>query len=67
MKQYIRDEWLPKRKIFWIVFDLSNGHQCANRYVWWFDTRQAAREHIKDQKTKKYAARLSVPRKVYFK
>ena len=45
----------------WLVFDLSNGDQLSHRYVWWFDTRKAARDHIAWQKKQKHAAELSQP------
>lgn len=60
----IDTEWLPKYTEFWVVFDCSNGNSRSHRYCWWFDTRRAAREHIKHTKTLKYAADLSQPVKV---
>ena len=55
-------EYLPSRPI-WLVFDLDNGHGPTKRYVWWFDTRKEAREHIKFQSKNKFAAKLSRPKK----
>lgn len=47
----------------WLVFDLSNGDELSHRYVWWFETRAAAREHIAWQRAQSHAARLSQPSK----
>ena len=61
MKRIVRNsEYFPKRPI-WLVFDLSNGHAPVVRYVWWFDTRKDAREHIAWQKSRKHYAELSEP------
>jgi hypothetical protein len=57
------DEFLPKGRFFWIVFDMANGDSGSKRYVWWFDTRKAAREHINHQRDT-YGAELSAPHKV---
>lgn len=47
----------------WLVFDLDNGNPGSRQYVWWFETRQAAREHIAWQKAQEYSAELSRPMK----
>lgn len=52
---------IPKRRVAWLVFDLSNGHRGAHRYVWWFDTKRDALEHIRDQRLHRWAADLSDP------
>jgi hypothetical protein len=57
------NENLPKSNIIWVVFDLDNGHEPSKHYCWWFNTRKNARDHIKHQKTYKYAAELSQPMK----
>ena len=56
---------IPALYPIWLVFDLDNGHAPNKNYVWWFTTRQHARDHIKWQKRKKYSASLSQPVKVY--
>lgn len=39
-------EYIPNEdKTVWLVFDQSNGHAESRRYVWWFDSREAARQH----------------------
>ncbi len=58
---------LPSEELgtaLWLVFDMSNGCERTHRYCWWFPTREAAREHIRWQKTQRFAARLSQPTKV---
>jgi hypothetical protein len=57
-------EYLPKRNVFYVVFDMSNGHSTSHRYIWWFDTKKDAFNHIKEYKSKKYAAELSEPHRV---
>lgn len=54
-------EYTPESKNVWLVFDLSNGHKPVKRYVWWFDTREEARKHIRHQKTYPNGADLSNP------
>ena len=56
----LNKDYLPKGKELWLVFDLANGHPYSHRYCWWFDSRKAAREHIKWQKSV-YGAGLSSP------
>ena len=53
----------------WVCFDLDNGHSNGKKdagkgYAWIFRTREEARQHKCNQKTKKFAARLSSPRKL---
>lgn len=60
MKRILSSDYFPRRPI-WLVFDQSNGHAPVKRYVWWFDTRQAAREHMKHQRKMKYCAELAGP------
>jgi hypothetical protein len=63
MKKFLFDndnDYLPKGRIVWLVFDLDNGHPWSHRYTWWFDSYQAAYEHIKWQK-KQNGANLSKP------
>jgi hypothetical protein len=56
-------EWLPDHKHVWLVFDMSNGDKLSKRYVWWFDTKKQANEHIKWQRKQKWCATLSAPHK----
>ena len=56
-------------KKMWVCFDLDNGHSSGKKdagkgYAWIFRTREEARQHIRNQKTKKFAALLSSPRKL---
>lgn len=60
-KMYTNPEMIPADKTVWLVFDLSNGNPDSRRYVWWFDTEDAAREHISWQSRMEYAAYLSEP------
>jgi hypothetical protein len=57
------DYWLPKKRDFWMVFDMSNGDVGTKRYCWWFDTKKAAQAHITWQRNS-YGANLSAPHKV---
>lgn len=59
----MKNDNTPKSKVVWMVFDLDNGHEPSKHYCWWFNTRQNARDHIRHQKTHKYAATLSSPSK----
>lgn len=45
----------------WVIFDLSNGDELSRRYIWYFETREKAINHIKWQKEQKYSAKLSRP------
>ena len=50
----------------WVLFDLDNGHNGAQHYLWYFETRAQARAHRASQ-ARDYpvsGARLSVPVKV---
>lgn len=38
-------EYWPEKKTVWVLFDQANGDKESRRYLWWFDTRKAAREH----------------------
>ena len=38
-------EYWPAGKEIWVLFDQSNGDSETKRYMWWFDTRKAARDH----------------------
>lgn len=40
-----KNSQLPDGKNIWILFDVSNGDIASKRYLWWFDTRQKAREY----------------------
>ena len=61
MKRIVRSsEYFPRRPI-WLVFDLCNGHAPGKRYVWWFDTRKDARDHIAWQRRDKRHAELAGP------
>ena len=54
---------IPAEGEIWLVFDLDNGHAPHKNYVWWFETKELALEHIKWQKKQKHAASLSEPMK----
>lgn len=56
-------EWLPKDRMVWLVFDMSNGDRGSKRYVWWFDTKKQAKDHIDWQRKQKWNAELSEPHK----
>ena len=64
MKNYLKIEYMPARKTFWVLFDMSNGSKPAKRYVWWFDTREDARKFLRHHRTMKHGVRLSTPVKV---
>jgi len=51
---------MPKKRKFWVLFDMSNGSH-ARHYVWWFDTKKAAKEHLKRQHANPNHAKLSDP------
>ncbi len=51
-----------KPRTIWVLFDLDNGHGDL-RYLWYFKTRRAAREHRKWQAKLRNSARLSSPQK----
>ena len=53
-------EYFPNRPI-WLVFDTSNGHAAGRRYVWWFDSRDDAREHMRQQRERARSAGLAGP------
>lgn len=57
-------EYLPAGKTLWVLFDMSNGDKSARRYLWWFDTRKAARAHRASQTGTPGTARLSAVVKV---
>jgi len=54
---------MPKKRKFWVLFDMSNAttRSHARHYVWWFDTKKAAKEHLKRQHANPDHARLSDP------
>lgn len=57
-------EYLPTPgKPIWLLFDLGNGTWVSKRYVWWFESRTAARNHRKWQLKQKYPVALSQPMK----
>lgn len=58
------EEFLPKHMKFWVIFDMSNGDSGSRRYVWWFDTKKAALEHLKHQRSNPNNAELSEPHQV---
>jgi hypothetical protein len=35
---------LPAKPTIWLLFDIDNGHRGSHHYVWWFDSRQQARD-----------------------
>jgi hypothetical protein len=57
------EHWAIPSNACWLVFDLSNGDPLSRRYVWWFETLKAARDHIAWQKKQKFSADLSPPMK----
>ena len=56
------NEYIPEKKA-WLVFDLSNGHPRNRQYVWWFRSRQEARNHINRQIQIQHSAKLSSPQR----
>lgn len=60
----MKNEYIPTKPV-WLVFDLNNGHAPTKRYVWWFDTRKAALEHIRFQRKNEFAAKLSRPMRFF--
>lgn len=58
----MKNDYIPEKEA-WLVFDLSNGHPGVRQYVWWFRTRQEARDHVKKQHSNPKNARLSAPQK----
>lgn len=57
------NRYKPKKKTFYVLFDLANGHY-PKHYLWWFDRKIDAinkyKEHLNDPKY----AKLSKPVKV---
>ena len=49
---------------FWVLVDLSNSHNDSRRYLWWFSSKKAAKEHRKAQLALPTNATLSKPIKV---
>jgi hypothetical protein len=39
-----RHDNLPKKPVIWLLFDIDNGDSSSKHYVWWFESRQQARE-----------------------
>ena len=56
----MKSEYLPDYPI-WLVFDLGNGHAPTKRYVWWFDSKKDAREHVKFYRQNPDNVKLSEP------
>lgn len=50
------------RRLFWVCFDLDNG-----KYIWWYPTREEARERYKRHQRNPNWAQLSPPVKVEVK
>ena len=49
---------------FWVLIDLSNGHEASRRYLWWFEKKSQAKAHRKHQLAMEHSADLSKPIKV---
>ena len=45
----------------WILIDEDNGDASSKRYLWWFESRQKAREHKKWQNANPKNARVTGP------
>ena len=56
------NDYIPTKEA-WLVFDLSNGHPGSRQYVWWFRSRQEARDHIYRQRRMPNSAKLSGPQR----
>ena len=52
-----------KVRVAWVLIDFSNSNPRSNNYLWWFETRQLAREHRREQHAIRANARLSQPQK----
>ena len=50
-------------RVAWVLIDLSNSNPRSNNYLWWFETRELAREHRREQHAIRANARLSQPQK----
>lgn len=49
----------------WLLLDRDNGNpECGHGYVWIFPTRQAARDHKREQNAKPCSARVLGPWRV---
>lgn len=57
----INNDNFPKTNVIWLLFDLDNGHQVTKHYVWWFNTRQDARNFLKFHNQQPFAAKLTGP------
>jgi hypothetical protein len=55
----------PKRvpKVIWVLFDLDNGHWPHKQYIWWFPTRRAALDYLREHREVPTNAWLSGPYK----
>lgn len=38
-----------KKKYAWVIVDLSNSSPGSKNYLWWFETRELARDHRRRQ------------------
>lgn len=56
--------FLPKRNV-WLLFDTANGDEKTRRYLWWFDSRQKAREFKKEHEKYANHYKLHGPVKYY--
>lgn len=57
-------DYVPKKgQVIWLLFDLSNGDPQSRQYVWWFRTRQQARDHKWYQESLRFNAKLSAPKR----
>ena len=52
-----------KVRVAWVLIDLSNSNPRSHNYLWWFETRELAREHRRKQHAIRANARLSQPQK----
>lgn len=51
------------KPVYWLLFDLCNGHPNTHRYCWWFQTFREAQAHLKNQRSMEFGAKLSRPYK----
>jgi hypothetical protein len=53
----------PKKKTFYVLFDMSNGDTTKN-YLWWFDKKKDAKKKYKEHFKYNGYVELSKPTKV---
>lgn len=58
-------QYWPRKEHLWVLFDQNNGDPDSQRYIWWFDSRKAAREYEHWQNKVYIGAKLKGPVKFY--